>query len=156
MLVNDMISIKIQGVARPKQSARFVKGRAIPIAATNAHLKVWTAAVKSACRRELDAGAEPLAGPISMEVRFYFPTNKAERWGLPHTHRPDADNITKGLMDAIKSSGIISVDDSYIAGIDAMKLWSKDAGTVVTLRAWGSAATLSDNPDDLGVSFTID
>ena len=157
MLVSDMISIHVAGTPRPKQSARFVKGRAIPIAATNKQLKVWDAAIKASCRRALDAGAEPMAGPLCMEVRFYFKTPKAERWGLPHTHRPDADNCVKEVMDSIKKSGLMAVDDCYIAGIDAQKIWAKDAGMVVTIRPWGTAAAmLPDQDDDIGVAFTID
>jgi len=157
MWVSDMITLKVTGTPRPKQSTRFVKGRALPIAAINKHLKVWTAAVKAECKRALGGGAEPLAGPLCVEYRFYFGTDKAERWGLPHTHKPDADNLQKAAGDAIKAGGVLACDDSYIAGVDAQKIWAKDAGMVVTIRPWGTAAAMvPDQDDDIGVAFTID
>lgn len=157
MWVNNMITLHIPGVARPKQSARFMNGRVIPVEATNRLLKLWGMSVAQACRRALDAGAEPIPGAVSIDVQFFFPTNKAERWGKPHTQRPDIDNLTKGLYDYLKKNKILAGDDCTIAGGENLKMWAKDAGTVLTIRPFGSPRTLeADQEDDIGVAFTID
>lgn len=152
-----MITLQIPGTPRPKQSARFVRGRVIPVEATNKLLKLWGVSIAQACRRALDAGAEPIAGAVCIDVQFFFPTPKAERWGKPHTQRPDKDNLEKGLYDFMKKNKILSGDDCTIAGGEQVKMWAKDAGTVVTIRPFGSPRTLEpDQDDDIGVAFTID
>lgn len=69
--------------------------------------------------------AKPMAGPLGCEIVAVFPRTaellrkvrgvyKYPTWRLPHAMRPDADNISKAVCDAIEKAGII-LDDKQIA-----------------------------------------
>lgn len=67
----------------------------------------WKSDIASAAREKLPA--EPLKGPISLDVTFYFPrpkshyTKKGLRPDAPkwHTGKPDRDNLEKAVLDCL-------------------------------------------------------
>jgi Holliday junction resolvase RusA-like endonuclease len=63
-----------------------------------------------------------------------MPTNDKKRWGLPHTLRPDSDNLAKLVLDAIMAAGLIG-DDSAVSLLTVRKTWSPSplAGVSVAL-----------------------
>lgn len=82
----------------------------------------------------------PLEGPLRLEVRCTFKVpasyGKAKRAATiwrPHTQRPDLDNITKQLGDALNR--IAWVDDSQIADSRCIKLWGDKDETIVVVEA---------------------
>jgi Holliday junction resolvase RusA-like endonuclease len=52
-----------------------------------------------------------------------MPTADKKRWGLPHTMRPDSDNLAKLVLDAMMSAGLIG-DDSAVSCLIVRKTWS--------------------------------
>lgn len=75
-----------------------------------------------------------IQGPIEMTVIFYFDTPKktSSLEGKYHTSKPDLDNLIKYISDV--SSGILFRDDSEIAIIHAMKLYSRTPRTDIQLQ----------------------
>jgi Holliday junction resolvase RusA-like endonuclease len=63
-----------------------------------------------------------------------MPTADKKRWGLPHTMRPDSDNLAKLVLDAMMSAGLIG-DDSAVSLLTVRKTWSPSpsAGVSVAL-----------------------
>lgn len=73
----------------------------------------------------------PLTGPLGVAVRWCFPYRKSEPKRIvaagkeiPHTVRPDLDNLEKGLLDVLTQLRFWH-DDSQIA-------------TKLTRKAWGA------------------
>jgi Holliday junction resolvase RusA-like endonuclease len=87
------------------------------------------------------ARGEVLHGPISMEVRAYFPIPKSvsmkRRKSLGgenswHIKKPDLDNVVKAISDG--SSGIAFRDDAQICRIIATKHYSEAPRVEVRLK----------------------
>lgn len=86
------------------------------------------------------AEGEPLGGPLIAVVHFRMPMPQCIKKGkrrmsdtMPHSCRPDMDNLLKFLFDCMK--GIVFTDDSQIAWVLCSKTRSshKVGGTVVTV-----------------------
>lgn len=83
---------------------------------------------------------KPFTGPVCVDVIAVFPIpkswskkKKAEMRGMPHTQRPDKDNLEKLPYDAL--NGIAYVDDSQIVlGGEFVKMWGDEAKTIVRVR----------------------
>ena len=69
--------------------------------------------------------SEPLCGPVSLTVRWYFPCGKTHHSGSWKATRPDADNIQKLLQDEMTKAGFWA-DDSRIAVLHVEKRWSDE------------------------------
>jgi Holliday junction resolvase RusA-like endonuclease len=52
-----------------------------------------------------------------------MPTADKKRWGLPHTLRPDSDNLAKLVLDAMMAAGLIG-DDSAVSLLTVRKTWA--------------------------------
>lgn len=141
------VVLHVTGTPRPKQSVRWVDGRAISVAATRKLLKLWTATLKAEARRS--ALDRQLDGAIRVDIDFYFGTPKAERWGQPHTHKPDKDNLEKAVLDALK--GIVFTDDSRVASGSTAKWWAERAGAVIVVSE-AQKRQLDYDDDDLGAA----
>jgi Holliday junction resolvase RusA-like endonuclease len=146
-----MIVLHVSGTPRPKQSARFVKGRVVSVERTNKLLKLWKASVRSQALRYSRSGGACIDGAVRADIDFYFATPKRERWGQPHTHVPDKDNLEKAVLDALKDTGVFT-DDKMVAGGAVFKWWSEAAGAVIVLKPFQSHVDDShvDDGDDLG------
>lgn len=60
--------------------------------------------------------------PVPFVVEFHL-AGKTSTPGAPHLHKPDTDNLLKGLIDAVywrKKGG-----DSHVYAFAARKLWSE-------------------------------
>ncbi len=82
------------------------------------------------------APAEPLRGPVYFQARWCFPYRKSEpkrvtKAGeeIPHTSRPDLDNLEKNLLDVLTR----------------LRFWEDDAQVYAksTAKAWGPSPYLS-------------
>jgi len=115
--------------------------------------KLWNAAIEKACKAWLaERPAAPgwLEEPLRAEIAFWFPTDKRERWGRPFDHVPDLDNLMKPMLDSAKRAGLIT-DDRLVAGVQAVKLWARAGGAMMTLRPWAEpGGLLAPDADDLG------
>lgn len=65
--------------------------------------------------------SEPLEGPVSVVLTFRLPAPQADAFATPawHVKRPDTDNLTKAVLDAI--SGVAFKDDSQVCSLNAYK-----------------------------------
>ena len=68
--------------------------------------------------------AEPLNGPVRLEVQFIFP---GERVQTIRTAKPDLDNLLKGVLDICTRLGYWH-DDAQVVSIYAMKMDSPMPG----------------------------
>lgn len=126
-------------VAQPRPRAVLALGRARVHEVTSIKGSDGTrrphpiAAFKATCRQILQAHYRdaPYAGPVSMEIDFVFPRPRAMCWKkrpMPrekHTHKPDADNVLKALLDAWL--GLLFVDDGQVFCVTARK-WIASGG----------------------------
>lgn len=77
-------------------------------------------AFKAAIKHEakLAYTGSPLDGPIRIDCIFVFPRPKSMIWKrrpmprIPHTSKPDTDNVVKAVKDAL--TGIVWRDDSQV------------------------------------------
>lgn len=82
--------------------------------------------------------AEPLNGPLELQLHFKFPWNKTtpkkylnkEEWKIT---RPDLDNMEKMILDSLTSEGFI-VDDSLICLKTTSKKHSNNHGINIVIR----------------------
>lgn len=118
------LTFSVKGTPRPQPRPRLARGRVVSVADANA--KRWINAVECAARLALP-GKGKADGPLDVAMVFRMPTPKKERHGLPHTHRPDADNLAKLALDAMMRAGLIG-DDSFVSFLSIRKVWSPDAG----------------------------
>jgi len=77
--------------------------------------------------------------PLSVDITFYMPFTKSTSktkinsgLHIPHTKRPDLDNLLKFYLDLL--NGIVYFDDSLIAKLVAQKVYSTDPKTVIILN----------------------
>ena len=95
----------IDGVAVPKQSFRYTsKGGGY----RDPRVTAWEERVACAAKEKL-AGRAMIAGDLSVQLRFYMPTRR----------RTDVDNLSKGVLDAIK--GILFADDAQVVDLHVTK-----------------------------------
>ena len=77
-----------------------------------------------------------LCGPLLLQAKFYFPLPKSKqarkKKGLYHTSKPDLDNLVKYILDVM--SHILYADDAYVYKIDAIKCYSDNPRTEITLK----------------------
>jgi Holliday junction resolvase RusA-like endonuclease len=70
----------------------------------------------------------PLTGPLEMSIDFYFArparllTKKSPDGEIPHTSKPDVDNLAKAVLDALTQTGML-VDDSQVYSLVAAKFY---------------------------------
>lgn len=83
-------------------------------------------------------GQNPFNGPVSVQLDFGMPIPKSwprsrkERAYLGqagHTSRPDVDNLTKTVLDAINRH--VWADDAQVVRLDAIKRYSRSPGVLV-------------------------
>jgi Holliday junction resolvase RusA-like endonuclease len=118
------IKFSASGTPRPQPRPRLVKGRVVSVADANA--KRWIVTVERAARLALDAHG--VAGePLDVTMVFRMPTKAKDRWGKPHTFRPDADNLAKLALDSMMRAGLIK-DDSSVSSLVIKKTWAQEAG----------------------------
>ena len=80
--------------------------------------------------------------PIEITMLFYMPIPKATSKKkkalmienkIPHTKKPDIDNIIKFYMDAM--TGVVIYDDNQIHSLTAKKLYSDTPRTEIIITA---------------------
>jgi Holliday junction resolvase RusA-like endonuclease len=90
-------------------------------------VQTYKAALQMAVRQ---AGAPrgPLEGPLRLLVGFYLPRpaklmrKKDPNGPVPHTAKPDVDNLLKSTKDAL--NGLVWRDDSQICAVEAHKWYA--------------------------------
>lgn len=89
-----------------------------------------------AMAREAEEGGGPLTGPLSLEVRWCFPTCGRREGGEPHTSRPDVSNMLKTLEDCLVRVGVID-DDRLVCSLAASKGYMDPPGVYIRAEEIG-------------------
>jgi Holliday junction resolvase RusA-like endonuclease len=134
--LTDPFVFSVAGTPRPQPRPRFVKGRAVSTA--NPKAKLWRAAVERAARAAVAARGDALPlfrGAVRVTLVFTFlpPAGAMERVGTLHTHKPDADNISKGVLDLMERAGVFK-NDSQVALGPPEKWWGLSPGVSVLVE----------------------
>lgn len=84
----------------------------------------------------------PFDCPVAVTVRWVFPWRKSERKSVvkagapvPHTSRPDLDNLEKNLLDVLTRLNFWT-DDSLVAEKRTSKWWGPKPGIDIRIRPW--------------------
>ncbi len=80
----------------------------------------------------------PFDCPVELIVEWHYPYRKSEPKknkdkSIPCATRPDADNILKGLIDAMTSAGFWK-DDNLIFKLKFAKYFSENSGIGIEIR----------------------
>ena len=86
--------------------------------------------------------------PIKVEMTFAFSVPKSYskkkraaclNGTIQHTHKPDADNVAKSVLDAIQGEGGAFVDDSQVTMLILEKIYAEEPYVEVRIypRDWG-------------------
>lgn len=93
----------------------------------------FKAATAMAVREIVPADITPIRGLVQIAVVFYMPRPKrmmGRKWdpgAIPHGARPDIDNLSKALIDAIVDSGVLA-DDAPVWSLSARKYYAEADG----------------------------
>lgn len=83
---------------------------------------------------------KPYCGPVTawrvcVEYIYRPRTLRRKDFGAPKTTRPDLDNLTKSVLDALTESGLAFADDSQVAALEMSKryAWGFDHAPCIRL-----------------------
>ncbi len=117
-----MIQVFVPGIPQPQGSKNaYVRGNRAVLVEANKKLPAWRKTV----RDELEAAnfsCEPLEGPVSLQVTFYFPKAKSNKKDFPW-QKPDLDKLLRAINDSATDAGVVK-DDSQVVEIIANKYWA--------------------------------
>lgn len=79
----------------------------------------------------------PSTTPIYMQIEFFFSipkswTKKKKESAKWHISKPDSDNLTKGVKDAL--SGIAYVDDAQVCSMQVRKQYAQESGIMIEIE----------------------
>lgn len=130
-----MTTFFVPGIAAPQGSKRAIANPAsgrVSLIESSKRVKPWRTDVREAA---INAGCEPLDGPVVVTIDCYFPRPKSH-FGtgrnagiikatapMSHIQRPDMDKLQRAILDAL--TGIAWHDDSQVVRIVAAKHWSE-------------------------------
>lgn len=98
----------------------------------------WKAAVRAAWA---ESGCQPFPRHLRMRLEFWMarPAGHLTKRGAftksapaHHTHKPDADNLAKAVLDALQDAGAYP-DDSRIISLHVSKAWAEQGGCRITI-----------------------
>jgi Holliday junction resolvase RusA-like endonuclease len=116
---------------RPRAFVNRATGRAsVYDAGTAEH---WKSQIAEAAREHLPD--KPLDCPVAIDIKFAMPRpkrlmrKKDPGGAMPHTSKPDMDNLAKAVMDALTQLGMW-LDDSQVYEQRASKRYAFKGGRV--------------------------
>jgi len=121
-----VIIFKIPGnpVAQPRVKA-VKRGKFIQVYTPQKKIKPYKDAIKFIASQAM-TGRTPIEGPIEVCIHFYFDRpkshSKKQRECHWHAQKPDIDNLTKAVCDALNE--ICFQDDSQICLLTVRKEWA--------------------------------
>ena len=124
-----LVRLVVRGEPKSQPRPRFVAGRVV--SNITPAVSSWQAAVRRAASEALCAIAVGLlhkATALRVDVTFFFPTKKSERWGKPHTQKPDRDNCDKLILDECTKVGLFGGDDCRVSAGMLRKYWCRPGG----------------------------
>ena len=136
-----MIQFTVPGVPVGKSRPKFTTVNGHAVAYTPAKTTSYENLVKLAYQQTCgDRKPYEKDVPLRAEIVACFPipksTSKRKReqmlsGEIRHTHKPDADNIAKAVLDAL--NGIAYYDDTQIVRLEVIKYYSDEPKALVTI-----------------------
>ena len=86
----------------------------------------WKMHVGMAAKEAMKNAPTPLTGALKIDIEFRMPRPKRLRKAdvdIPHTSRPDTDNLVKSTLDALQMASVVA-DDSVFYDLRAVKYYS--------------------------------
>lgn len=127
----DIVLLNVEGTPRPQPRPRLCRGRVVSTADANA--KRWKDLVRQTGKLAAEAHGQIQETAVAVVMRFDMPTDKADRYGKPHTFRPDADNLAKLALDAVMDAGLLK-DDAAVSTLVVTKTWAAKGALTMTLH----------------------
>jgi Holliday junction resolvase RusA-like endonuclease len=131
-----MLTFRVDGepVAQPRHRIAS-RGRFATAYIPRGHaIHAWKWAIEEAAREEAKrVGWVPRKGialAVSMVFSFERPRSNKTQW---HTQRPDLDNLTKAVLDALH--GIAFLDDAVVDEMKLRKQWREKPGLWVEIAS---------------------
>lgn len=98
----------------------------------------WKRTVQSQVIAEWPRGIPPFDGAVSLDLVFFLPRPKSlPKKVLHHTKRPDLDNLTKAIQDAVR--GIVYRDDAQVVELHVRKVFGERPGVEVRLCSFSTS-----------------
>lgn len=159
---HPIISFIVQGTPRPQPRPRFANGRVV--SEIDPKVKQWQAAVRHAATMAKEAlgcgfGGIPLSSAVAdalgggkalrVDITFFFGTRHRERWGKPHTFKPDRDNLDKLILDEMTKVQLIAGDDCRVSAGTIRKRWCDLQGSGALVRVY------ADDEEDTGTQGVV-
>lgn len=96
--------------------------------------------------------AEPMHGPVYLQIRWCYPYRKSERKSvvragleIPHTSRPDLDNLEKNLLDVLTRLRFWD-DDSQVFTKSTAKVWGPSGYLAIAAKTEAELFNMKGNP----------
>ncbi len=102
---------------RPRAFAKMSGDRAVARVYDAGTAEGWKGLIAQAAREHRPP--EPLQGPLRLDVDFFFPRPQSlmrkrdPKGEIPHTAKPDRDNLDKAVMDCLTTLGFWG-DDAQV------------------------------------------
>jgi Holliday junction resolvase RusA-like endonuclease len=127
--------------AAPRTIAFTIPGEAVPFARagggktvarfTPAKQRSAMGQVKFYCQRAMGPNAVPIEGPVELSVSAIYLRPKSQKNARWKTSRPDADNLSKLLKDALNK--VAWRDDAQVVSLHMWKQYGDVAKVVVRI-----------------------
>ena len=131
-----MISFTVCGdpVAQPRHKVTIRGKKPIAYIPDDHPIHAYKQAVQLAAKVAM-GGRDPVEGAVEVAIVFCFARpkshTKAQRLDDRHTQKPDLDNLTKAVLDAL--NGICWTDDSQAFRLRPEKKWASEAKTIIAI-----------------------
>jgi Holliday junction resolvase RusA-like endonuclease len=124
-----LVRMVVRGEPKSQPRPRFVGNRVI--SNIKPAVSMWQGAVRRAAHEALcaiDGGLLAIVSAVRVDVTFFFPTKFSDRWGQPHTMKPDRDNLDKLVLDESTKAGLFGGDDCRVSAGMIRKYWCRPGG----------------------------
>lgn len=125
-------------VAQPR--ARHIAGQRRPVSTASPKAKRYATALERVARAAVAnlGGADAVKAAfashaLALSISWTFSSQHDQRWGRPHTAKPDIDNICKLLCDRLMLAGALGGDDARVATVTMTKVWARIGSMAVTV-----------------------
>jgi len=154
-----LVRLVVRGEPKSQPRPRFVGNRVV--SNIKPAVSMWQGAVRRAASEALCAIAVGLvtkATALRVDVTFFFPTKVSDRWGQPHTMKPDRDNCDKLILDECTKVGLFGGDDCRVSAGMIRKYWCRPGGEgcIVEVSVDASGAPWEGLDASAGVSAAED
>jgi Holliday junction resolvase RusA-like endonuclease len=137
--MDEKIQFEVPGTPKPKGRPRFARVVKFTKVYTPLETEIIESDIKCCYYNKYGFNKELLTGDVNVFVIFYMPIPKSLSQkkkdtlkGLPHTKKPDLDNLMKAVLDAI--NGVIYQDDSQVYRFSCVKLYSDKPRTYISIQ----------------------